>query len=450
MAIRIPRRWRLRTLMIVVVICAAGLAAYREYADRGPVYWQLWRLRTGDAWTRSQAAFRIGVLGPRASFAVGALIGALDDPDHDVRTQAMYALVRLGSRSSRMLPVLVAEIEQHPPMPGLCPQMSPTDMFNDPPRGWPLSEGGLSENDPVEALKLTWPDAALIVRRLRKALKDPNDYVRLAAREALFAVATWSGPSSPELAEELIAVVGDYWFNPSNQGFVDHFQFEIRRQAVNALARLDRAAQARAVERLADDLRDVGSLRSIEASLLLPRLANGADAAVAVLRDQVRDDDKIKRAIALILLESFGERAAPAAPTVLQVMTERDADRRISPAFPMGWWDVLSGRGTNDPSLPRFLSPLPVGETSASSLCVRALKAMGEPVERRAIRELIGVLQDPDRDDDRKRGAITALGEFGSEAAEPALRAAMKDPSRSVRDNASAALRAIVEDRARR
>ena len=448
---RIPRRWRLRTLMIVVGTCAVGLTAYREYRDRGLLY-QILRLRVGNTQARIDAAFGLGLMGSKAWLAVNALTAALDDPDHDVRTQAMYALVRLGSRSSRLLPILAAEIEQHPPMPGLHSEGPLADWFNDPPRGWPLLEGGLRKNDPVEALKLIWPDAALIVRMLRKAMKHPNDSVRNAAREALFAVATWSGPSNPEVAEELIAVLDDDRF--------DYFHFETRKRAVNALAKLDHAAQARAVERLADDLRDVGSLHDLQdegslrpmaASLLLPRLANGADAAVAILRDQVRDHDEIKRAIALILLESFGERGTPAAPTLLQVITERDADRGINPAFPMSWWQSFSAGEANDPSHPRFLELPPVGETSAIALCVRSLRAMGEPVERRSIRELIAVIQDSDQDDLRRRGAIIALGEFGSTAAESALRAASSnDPSREVRDQAVATLRVIAEGRARR
>ena len=421
---RIPRRWRLRTLMIVVALSAASLFAYRVYVERGPVYWQLWWLRTGNAGARSGAAFRIGLLGPRASFAVGALTDALDDPDPDVRTQAMYALVRLGSRSPRLLPVVVAEIEHTPtPMSGSSPELSPIEFYYDSPTGWKLSDGGLVKNDPVAALKLIRPDPALIVPMLGKALKDPDRWVRCAALDALFAVATWSDPSSPELADALLAVLADYRLDPLHHPVEVYDQFEYHKRAVKALATLDRAAQARAVAQLAGDLRDVGSPRSCEASLLLPRLANGTDAAVAVLRDRVRDPDEIQRALAIILLTTFGERAATAAPTLLPVITERDADRRIQLHFRLRWWGELNGREVSDPSHPRLHNPLPVGETSAIALCVGALKAMGEPVERPAIRELIGIIRDPDRADDRKRGTIMAVGEFGPVAVEavPAL-----------------------------
>jgi HEAT repeat protein len=314
---RIPRRWRLRTLMIVVALCAAGLVAYREYHDRG-LFYQILRLRAGPASARVDAALGLGLMGPRAWLADEALTAALDDPDPNVRHQATYALVRHGSRSPRLLLVLVTGIEHMPvPAPGFSPRSPVEWMFDDPPRGWPLSDGGLYDNDPIEALKLIRPPAALIVPMLGKALKDPNDWVRRAAREALFAVATWSDPSSPELTEALLAVLADYRSDPLHQDIAGYDQFANRKQAVEALAKLDRVAQAKAVAQLAHDLRDLGSPRSYEASWLLPQLANGTDAAVAVLRDQVHDGDEIKRAIALIMLEPIGEPAAPAAPTLI-------------------------------------------------------------------------------------------------------------------------------------
>ena len=67
---RIPRRWRLQTLMIVVAFIAVGLGAYRVWVERGPVYRLIGQLRSGNAKARSGAALRIGLLGPRAAFAI--------------------------------------------------------------------------------------------------------------------------------------------------------------------------------------------------------------------------------------------------------------------------------------------------------------------------------------------------------------------------------------------
>jgi HEAT repeat protein len=401
--------------MIVVAASSLGLAAYREYADRG-LFYQIVRLRLGPAPARSEAALTLGLMGPGAWVAGDALIGALNDPDPSVRTEAAYALVRIGSRSPRLLPILVAGIEGTPPPRGFSPLLPLTAFLPDPPKGWPLSDAGLYSNDPIEALKRVRPDAAVIVPMLTRALEDPNDWVRRAAREVLFDVATWSGPSSPALADALVAVLADYRIDPRRQEGYD--QFEARKQAVEALARLDRAAQARAVTQLAGDLRDVGSPRSYEAALLLPRLDGGAPAAAAVLRDEVRDDDEVKRIIALVLLVSLGEQAAPAAPALLRVIAERDADRDIHLFLQMSWWNSLIGREAHDPSGRRFINSMQLGSTSAVALSVRALESMSEAVQRRAIRELIAMVREPDLDDVRKRGAIIALGEFGPAAAE--------------------------------
>jgi HEAT repeat protein len=406
--------------MIVVAVSSLGLAAYREYADRG-LFYQIVRLRAGNTQARADAALTLGLMGPGARVASDALINALHDPDPAVRIQATYALVRLGSRSPRLLPVLVAGIEGDPPPRG--PRLSLTAFFVDPPKGWPLSEGSLRQNDPLEALKLVRPDAALVVPMLRKALKDPNDWVRDAAHEVLFAAATWSGPSSPALAEALIAVLADYRIDPRHKDFEGYRQFEARKRAVEAIAKLNGAARARAVAQLAGDIRDVGSPRSYEAALLLPRLEGGTSAAAAVLRDKVRDDDEVRRFIALVLLVSFGEGAEPAAPALMQVIAERDADRRIHLFLQMGWWNWLIGREAHDPSHRRFINSMQLGQTDAIALSVRALRSMGEAVERRSIRELIALVQDPAQDDVRRHGAIIALGEFGPAAAEaiPAL-----------------------------
>ena len=209
---------------------------------------------------------------------------------------------------------------------------------------------------------------------------------------------------------------------------------------MEALAKLDRAAQARAVAQLADDLRDLGSSRSYEASLLLPRLANGTDAAVAVLRDQVRDGDEIKRAIAMILLEPFGEPAAPAAPTLMHGHHRAGRRPQDSPGLPHGLvGDRSAGRKGGDASRRRFRPR----DQSARGLGRRALRprpeghgrggrASGDPrADRGARRSRVG-------DDDRKRGAIVALGEFGPRAAGaiPALverdPGAGEDPSRTL------------------
>ena len=311
-----PRRRRLRPVMIVVALCAVGLGA-----DHGPVDRLIEQLRAGEARARAEAALRIGLLGPRAAFAVGALDRALDDPDPQVRASAMYSLVRLGSRSPRMLPILIEQIEAtpEPPSHGWRGRKSLTQAFAAP-EGWTPSDGGLRDNDPVGALKLIRPDPTAFVPLLGKALKSPRnreseakvarvlprfpgiclrtreDQVRAAALDALCAVAEWSDPSSSEPARTLLAVLlADERFDRVSEWPEALGEFRDRQRVAEVLAKLDRAAQERAVAQLARDLRNLGSDRSYEAALLLPRLGGGRATARSILLDFLRDGDDIRQ-----------------------------------------------------------------------------------------------------------------------------------------------------------
>jgi HEAT repeat protein len=423
---RIRLRWRLRTLMILVVLCATGLMAYRVYLERSPVYQLIRQLRTGNAQARSQAASQIGLMGPKAAFAAWALTSALDDPDRGVRVEAMYAMVRIGSRSRQLLAVLVAKIEEWPPS------------FHRGTRRWAKATGLLDADDPLAALQVIRPPAAVIVPMLGKALKSPNPWVRRRALDALLTVASWSDPSSPELAEALLARLTDD-------------RFGSRQRTAESLAKLDRGAQERAVARLAHDLRDLESARAFEAAVLLPLFADGTRTAVATLSEQARGGDVRRKLIAPLLLAQYGELATPAAPTLVRLITERDADRRINLVLTFDWEETGYRSGGGYDLFRRMYPNLgDPGETSVVALGVRALRAMGDAAERRAIRDLIAMLQNPDQDDDLKCRAITGLREFGPEMAEAALRAATNDRSRRVRDHASAALHATTGSQARR
>jgi HEAT repeat protein len=428
-----PRRRRLWTVMIVVAACAVGLGA-----DRSPVDRLIEQLRAGDARARSQAALRIGLLGPRAAFAVGALDSALDDPDPHVRANAMYSLVRLGSRSPRLLPILAQEIEATPePLRVTMSTRNGVTGAFAAPEGWTLSDGGLRYNDPIDALKQIRPDATAFVPLLGKALKSPRDResevkvvqaglprfpgdclrtredcVRAAALEALFAVAAWSDPSSPEPTGALLAVLADERFDRHSEFREALGEFRDRQRAADILAKLDRAAQERAVEQLARDLRNLGSPRSYEAALLLPRLGGGTATAVSILLDFLRDGDDIRRRIAMILLEPI---AGPAEfPAVWRAITAPGADRQVKVRDRMNWWEALQ-RG---PGCIAFSPEIGRGDTSLIAFGVRTLKAMGVSIQRRSIRELLDMLREPDGDPDRTRCAIIALGDFGPSAAE--------------------------------
>ncbi len=413
--LRIPMRWRLRTLMIVVALLAVGLGTYRVLVELGPVYRLLWQLRSGNARARRKAALWIGLLGPRASFAIGALDSALDDPDQDVRANAMYSLARLGSRSPRLLPILVEQIDNTPRPERWNMQLPVTLSFDNPPTGWALSDGGLYQNDPIYALKLIRPDATAFVPLLGKALNSPHRWVRETALEALIAIVTWSDPAGKELAGALLAELAYDGPDPQTQELEAFDRFWDRKKVAEALAKLDTAAQARAVAQLAGDLSDLGSPRSYEAALLLPRLKGGKPALAASLLDFISDGDDTSRRIAMILLEPI---AAPAeAPAVLRAITAPGAGRKVNLSGRLRWWESAGAR-QGDPGFQRFVRGTERTETTLIEPGARVLKAMGEEVERRSIGELIATVREPGADPQRRCCAIIALGEIGPDAVE--------------------------------
>ena len=317
---RIPRRWRLQTLMIVVAFIAVGLGAYRVWVERGPVYRLIGQLRSGNAKARSGAALRIGLLGPRAAFAIkGAGLGPGRSRSRCPGQRHVFpGPARLAVAAPAAYP---GRADRGIPKPEPGRLRMPETAFIDLPRGWAKSDGDLSYNDPIKALEMIRPDATAFVPLLGKAMKSPHYWVREAAIEAILAVATWSSPSRAELAGALLEVLTDDRLEPDTREVEALNRFTDRNRAAVALAKLDPPAQESAAEQLAGDLYDLGSLRSYEAALLLHHLGARPATVGTTLQGFIRDGDEARRRIAMTFLGPF---AGPAeAPAVLRAITRR-------------------------------------------------------------------------------------------------------------------------------
>jgi HEAT repeat protein len=96
--VTLRKRWRLRTLMGLVVLAALGMAFLRKTPDLGPVY----RLKHADPQGRMSAAVQLGMLGSKkGKFAEPALLAALSDPNQGVCDSAAWALPFPGQGSSQ-------------------------------------------------------------------------------------------------------------------------------------------------------------------------------------------------------------------------------------------------------------------------------------------------------------------------------------------------------------
>ena len=139
--------------------------------------------------------------------------------------------------------------------------------------------------------------------------------------------------------------------------------------------------------------------------------------AIEALLDKIRNGDETTRLVALLLLRPFGELASPATPTLIHLLTERDANREIT-LMSRSYWkdsDVIAGNAEFRRQFPQVTDP---GKTSAIAQSVRVLGVIGAAAERQAIRHLVEFLRGPSTDEGRKQAAIVALGEFGLKAAE--------------------------------
>jgi HEAT repeat protein len=183
----------------------------------------------------------------------------------------------------------------------------------------------------------------------------------------------------------------------------------------------------------------------------LGRLGASDGAVLPTLLKALEDpSDAIRAAAVNALGEFIGSHRDLVMPVLLKALGDPSEDV---------CYQASTRLGSSRPHrlvLPHLVENLSKGEPGVRSSAAQALAWMcydpaPEPeVPRRAAEALAAALAD--RDPRVRSSAASALWRFGAAAgpAEPALRAAMNDPCRSVRDRASATRRAIAEDRARR
>jgi HEAT repeat protein len=100
-------------LAVLPAALAAGCGPARPTLAGGkPVDHWVRALGGADAKARSNAAFKLGNVGPGDPAALPALLGALRDPDAGVRCQAILALVKFGPAAREAVPIL-AEVQRH-------------------------------------------------------------------------------------------------------------------------------------------------------------------------------------------------------------------------------------------------------------------------------------------------------------------------------------------------
>jgi HEAT repeat protein len=406
------------------------------------------RLDSGDARVRRRAARSLGFFGDDAVDVAPRLAEtSLEDPDSDVRAEAVNALERLGTPDRVLFDNAVAMLRHER-----------ADVRAR--AGWAI--GKLDPDLAVEALPAlaerveadeaidgrfgaTWAAARMrshdpaAVRLLIAALADAEGDVRAEAARALAETGPPAAPAVPALA----ALLTD----------PDPFA---REQAARALGRIGAPAPEAVdgLRRLLRDPLDYVRAAGAHALALLGSSAEPADAAagregwaddapaVPELLARLDEGDDFARAEAPWLLAKHGGAAGGQATELLlvQAFGDRDADARWSAVHALG------RIGARSPALTGAVA-LAAAADEDPDVRAKALEMLGRlwhGAPEATLETLVGALGDPDPL--VRAEAAQALGALGPRAAAalPALReAAAGDAHSGVRARAEEACEAI-------
>ena len=372
----IPRRWRIRTMMVMVVVVAVGAKLVMKATEV-----------TLAKKLQSFPMF-LGLPIPKGTFTEAELISGLSDPTPWVRRSAVRVLDSMGSTSPAVVPELVAQIESE----------TEEDL-------WQNRRDPSSKFDPVACLKRIKPSLAALVPRLVKPMASKNRLARLRTVEVLCDAATRSRPTDPLAARLLLGALGDD-------------ECRIRMRAAEVLAGLDQATRQKAATLLLKQLQTAKPPGMLEAVVALEGFDPEGTPAVKILSERLQKADLKERLTALFLLGRLGPMARPAVPEVVRAMTARDATKDVH-----GYLDPLntpySGQHSQwrswreEKVLYSHSPPLP-----QSNLCVLGavvLAQLGPDAEQEAIDELTKRLRSDD--EPVRLRAVDALREFGPKAA---------------------------------
>jgi HEAT repeat protein len=260
--------------------------------------------------------------------AVPSLTRALASADPRMRTQAVWALGRLGSGARAAVGALVGALRD----PSESVRLSAT-----------------------VALGLVGPEARTAFPALAKGLEDPRENVRWRSAEAIFRIGPEAGPAVPMLRAAL--------------GSRDLY---VRGFAAWYLGELGPAA-ATAVPDVALTLkRDDGGVRAL-AARTLGKIAPGNRVAATALGEALLDRSWDERWRAARVLGKMGEGAAPAVPALIAALADANELVRGEAAAALGRMGPTASAAAA--ALVRARSDADPGVRAAATDALRKVKA---------------------------------------------------------------------------
>jgi HEAT repeat protein len=373
-----PARWRLRTLMGLVLAVAVGIRLYQKSQEASVAQ----RLLSFDV--------QLGGVDPKKLFTEAELVAALGNSNPAVRAAACWALDNSGSKSPALVPVLV----------GLLETESEEDR-------WQNRRSPRQIHPAASLIRIKVP-APTLATVLAPAMASKDRWVRLCAGDVLRDAARRPGPTDPGVARLLLAALWDE-------------EARNRTLTAEALAQCDPPTRRQTVAILLEQFRGAKPPRAFEAVVGLARFDPEAQAAARILADRLQTGDAPDQFTNLYLLKRLGPVARPAVPAVVRVMSSRDAERFQPDALSRfrvdytgwhsAWRSWLADKYLNSPEHAHTPSNL-------RDLGAAVLARIGPEAEKEAVDALRRMLKSDD--EAQLLGAVEALKAIGAAAA-PAL-----------------------------
>jgi HEAT repeat protein len=263
-------RFGVQALIVAVAVCALIFSAMRVSQDSRPAYLYAAWLGKGDTARGLHAAQELDHVEESQSLVLARLLGALNDPDHEVRKQSARSLGRVVCKEDLGHVNLAVR--------GLV------QVLND--------KNPAVRRAAADALGQLAPDLELALMPLLIAVEDSDEWVRGSALTALGLIQNKARVDNDDVRLAIIAAANDPSVHVREMG-VDAFlataegspQFSrdllndddvvVRRMAVNALARSGPLAE-KVVPELTASLTDQDATVSAGAERALENIGGGA------------------------------------------------------------------------------------------------------------------------------------------------------------------------------
>ena len=315
--------------------------------------------------------------------AIPALIGALKDPEADVRCSAAAVLEKMGAHAQAAVPALIEALKD--------PKAS-------------------VRSSAAAVLVKVGADAHAAVPALIEALRDPEVDVRGWAASALAGI----GPAARVAVPELIELLRD-----SNS--------DVRMNSLRALERIGPAAAPALVIATKDSddwVRDSAAtvLRKFQST------------AVPAWIEALRDSEAKARSAAASILGEMGTAGEAAVPALLGALRDPEADVRSSAARALGTIGI-----EGQVVVMALIEVLNDSTAHVRAAAATALGSLGSAPQAAVSALVVSVV---DSDASVRESAVSALGRMGpdAQAAVPVLISALRDSEANVRGSAGYAL----------